>query len=108
MGSGLLRMQNRQTLSSQVRPGRDHCQVSQGWVFREERDARADETCPPFPFPWSVLLLLGRRPFGVLEFLEGPINMPVYSESGRGNRKQTLTPLFRLVLGIFLRGGWLS
>lgn len=44
----------------------------------------------------------------MLEFLEGPINMPVYSEWGRGDRKQTLTPLFHLVLGIFLRGGWLS
>lgn len=38
-------------LSSQVRSGRGHCWVSQGWVFKAGRDAGADVTCSPFPPP---------------------------------------------------------
>lgn len=99
-----------QKLSIQVRLGRDHCWASQGWGFKEDRNARPDATCSPFPLPWPVLFLLGGKPFGVLGFLKGPISMPVCTVSrvGGNRSEEQLTPLFRLVLGIFLRGGWLS
>lgn len=83
--------------------------MSQGWAFRGQRCLGRWDLCS-LPLPLISFAPSGKEAFWGAWVSERPYgHARMHSESGRGNRLEgQLTPLFCLVLGIFLRGGWLS